>query len=335
MIKILISACLLGERVRYHGGDAALSDRVLDRWRREGRLVPFCPEVAGGLSVPRPPAEIRGAGGGAVLEGTARVVTSEGADVTEAFLAGARAALDAALRQGARVAILKDGSPSCATAQVYDGTFTGRRRPGSGVTAALLAKKQVRVFNEHELEAAQRYVAELESGRSSESEVQMTTVADGGYRERILGLIGDRNPLEAMEANSRRVEALARRLGEAGLSRSYGPGKWTGKQILAHLADAEIGVGFRIRQVLSQDDHRIQSFDEGAWARRYTDVDVESALASYLALRRWNLSLLRGLSPADLEREAFHPERGPETLGTIVRLLAGHDLNHLAQLERL
>ena len=163
----------------------------------------------------------------------------------------------------------------------------------------------------------------------------MTTVADGGYRERLLGLLGDRNPLEALEANSKRVEAVARRLGEAGLSRSYGPGKWTGKQILAHLADAEVGIGFRVRQILSEDNHRIQPWDEGSWARRYTNVDVESALASYLASRRWNLSLLRGLSSEDLEREAFHPERGPEKLGTVVRVLAGHDLNHLAQLERL
>jgi|SRR2546425_816507 len=163
----------------------------------------------------------------------------------------------------------------------------------------------------------------------------MTTVADGGYRERLLGLLGDRNPLEALEANSKRIETVARRLGDAGLSRSYGPGKWTGKQILAHLADAEIGIGFRIRQVLSEENHRIQPWDEGSWARRYNNVDVESALASYLASRRWNLSLLRGLSAEDLEREAFHPERGPEKLETVVRVLAGHDLNHLAQLERL
>ena len=163
----------------------------------------------------------------------------------------------------------------------------------------------------------------------------MTTAADGGYCERLLGLLGDRNPLEALEANSKRVESVARRLGDQGLSRSYGPGKWTGKQILAHLADAEIGIAFRIRQILAEDNHRIQPFDEGRWARRYTNVDVESALASYLAARRWNLSLLRGLSAEDLDRQAYHPERGPETLGTIVRVLAGHDLNHLAQLERL
>jgi len=151
----------------------------------------------------------------------------------------------------------------------------------------------------------------------------------------MLGLLGDQNPLEAMEANAQRVEAVARRLGEAGLSRSYGPGKWTGKQILAHLADAEMGVGFRIRQILAEEKHTIQPWDESAWARRYTDVDVDGALASYRALRRWNLALLRGLSSADLEREAFHPERGPEKLGTVIRVLAGHDLNHLAQLERL
>jgi hypothetical protein len=163
----------------------------------------------------------------------------------------------------------------------------------------------------------------------------MTTVADGSYRERILGLLGDRNPIESMEASVKRVEAVARRLGDAGLSRSYGPGKWTGRQILAHLADAEVGVGFRARQILSEENHRIQPFDESAWAKRYADVDGQVALASFLALRRWNLALFRSLNAEDLGREAYHPERGPETLGTVIRMLAGHDLNHLGQLERI
>ena len=163
----------------------------------------------------------------------------------------------------------------------------------------------------------------------------MTTVADGSYRSRLLGLVGEGNPLESLESSSRRVEAAVRRLGDAGLSRSYGPGKWTGKQVLAHLADAELGTGFRARQVLAEDHHTVQPWDEGKWARRYQDVDVEAALGSFLALRRWNLAMFRTLTPADLQREAVHPERGTETLGTIVRLLAGHDLNHLAQLESL
>lgn len=163
----------------------------------------------------------------------------------------------------------------------------------------------------------------------------MSTVADGSYRDRLIGLLGDRDPLEALQANAERVEAAARKLGDAGLSRSYGPGKWTGKQVLAHLADAEIATGFRVRQVLSEDGHRIQGWDEASWARRYVDVDAETALASYRASRRWNLALFRRLSQADLDREGVHPERGPETLRSIIRLLAGHDLNHLAQLERL
>jgi hypothetical protein len=163
----------------------------------------------------------------------------------------------------------------------------------------------------------------------------MTTVADGSYRARLLGLLGDRDPVEALEANAARVEAVARKLGEVGLSRSYGPGKWTGRQVLAHLADAEMATGFRVRQILSEDNHRVQGWDESSWARRYADVDAEAALASYRALRRWNLTLFRGLSGADLDREAVHPERGPETLRSYIRLLAGHDLNHLGQLERL
>ena len=148
-------------------------------------------------------------------------------------------------------------------------------------------------------------------------------------------MLGDRNPLESLEATAKRVEAVANRLGEAGLSRSYGPGKWTGKQILAHLADAEVATGFRARQVLAQDNHTIQPFDESAWARRYANVDADAALRSFVALRRWNLALFRGLSAEDLARDAVHPERGPEKMETIVRMLAGHDLNHLAQLERL
>ncbi|HEU0108708.1 MAG TPA: DinB family protein, partial [Vicinamibacteria bacterium] len=86
---------------------------------------------------------------------------------------------------------------------------------------------------------------------------------------------------------------------------------------------------------LAQDNHTIQPFDESAWARRYENVDAEAALGAFLAQRRWSLALFQKLSPADLGREAIHPERGAETLDTIIRLLAGHDLNHLAQLEKL
>jgi hypothetical protein len=163
----------------------------------------------------------------------------------------------------------------------------------------------------------------------------MTTVTDGSYRARLLGLLGERNPIESLESSAARVERTVRRLDGNGLERPWAPGKWTGKQIVAHLADAELGVGFRVRQILAEDHHTIQPFDEGKWARRYQDVDVEAALGSFLALRRWNLELFRPLGRAELEREAVHPERGPETLETVIRLLAGHDFNHLAQLEKI
>jgi uncharacterized protein YbbK (DUF523 family) len=163
VIKVLVSSCLLGEPVRYHGGDARQESDILDRWREEGRLVPICPETAAGLPVPRPPAELVGGDGQNVLKGDAYVGDRTGKDVTAAFLGGARGVLELALSQGARLAILKDGSPSCGTSYVYDGTFRGQRNQGLGVTAALLAEGGIRVFGERQLEEAAAYLAALES----------------------------------------------------------------------------------------------------------------------------------------------------------------------------
>jgi hypothetical protein len=155
------------------------------------------------------------------------------------------------------------------------------------------------------------------------------------YRERILGLIGERNPVESLEATGARVDALAKRIGPKGMSRSYGPGKWTAGQILAHMADAEIGVGFRLRQALAEKDHVAQPFDQDKWAERYQKVDGEAAARSFVALRSWNVALIRTLTPSDLARPMMHPERGMESVDIIVKMLAGHDLNHLAQLEQI
>jgi uncharacterized protein YbbK (DUF523 family) len=164
--KILVSACLLGARVRYHGGDASCEHSTLRRWRDEGRLVPVCPEVDGGLTTPRPAAEIADPGGGrAVLAGLAFVRTAAGLDVTDAFTAGARIALETAQRHNIRVAILKDGSPSCGSAVIYDGSFSGRRAADVGVTTALLQANGIRVFSDAEIEAAEAWLEE----RSSQS----------------------------------------------------------------------------------------------------------------------------------------------------------------------
>jgi len=163
VIKVLVSSCLLGEPVRYHGGDARCANEILDRWMAEGRLLPVCPETGAGLPVPRPPAEIAGGDGAAVLRGEATVGDSTGLDLTEVFARGARAALEAARRGGARVAVLKDGSPSCATTYIHDGTFRGQRDRGQGVTAALLAEAGIHLFNEHQLEEAAACLAQLEA----------------------------------------------------------------------------------------------------------------------------------------------------------------------------
>ncbi len=162
MQKILVSACLLGEKVRYDGGDCRRAG-LLRRWQEEGRVVPFCPETAGGLPTPRAPAEIEGGEADAVLAGRARVRNKTGGDVTDAFVDGAELALAACWRERIKVAVLKEGSPSCGANSVSDGSFTGRKRKGQGVTARLLARHGISVFSEDELEAAARRLAELEA----------------------------------------------------------------------------------------------------------------------------------------------------------------------------
>lgn len=169
MELVLVSACLLGEAVRYDGGNKLSADDVLLRWLREGRVVPVCPEVAGGLPVPRPPAEIaHGAGGAAVLRGEARVLADTGLDVTEHFRRGAEQALSTATSRRARVAVLKEGSPSCGSGYSYDGTFTGTRVPQPGVTTARLRGAGIRVFNETQFAEADRALRELEGNAETE-----------------------------------------------------------------------------------------------------------------------------------------------------------------------
>lgn len=161
MEKLLVSRCLLGHRVRYDGGAHGPYD-LLQHWQDEGRIVPLCPEVAGGLPTPRPPAEIPGGQGDQVLDGQRPVLTDSGADVTAAFVAGAEIALLLVRQHGLRVAVLKARSPSCGNTHNYDGSFTGRLVAGEGVTAALLRRAGVRVYNETQLAEAAAELARLE-----------------------------------------------------------------------------------------------------------------------------------------------------------------------------
>jgi len=154
VIKVVVSSCLLGSPVRYDGGDKKSSHPVLQRWLDEGRIVSVCPEMLGGLGTPRPPAEI--------VPGTTRVITNNGVDVTAQFHAGAKAALDAANTNAVRVAVLKEGSPSCGSTYVYDATFTSTRLAGEGITTALLRSRGIVVFSENQLDEADDYVTALE-----------------------------------------------------------------------------------------------------------------------------------------------------------------------------
>ena len=155
------------------------------------------------------------------------------------------------------------------------------------------------------------------------------------YRERMLSLLADRSPGEAMDAARKRIEGLVDQLGEEGFSRSYGPGKWTAREILVHLADAELATGFRIRQALAEENHTVQVWDQDLWATRYGDFGARLAARTFGAVRSWNLALIRTLSAEDLARPVMHPERGIESIGLMIRILAGHDINHLAQLEQI
>ena len=137
---LLISACLLGTNCKYNGGNNALPPEKLAALEERYRLVPVCPEQAGGLPTPRLPSERRGE----------QVVNRAGEDVTEAFRRGAELALETALREDCRLALLKERSPSCGSGRIYDGSFTATVIPGDGVTAEMLKKSGITVCSETE-----------------------------------------------------------------------------------------------------------------------------------------------------------------------------------------
>jgi len=162
MNKILVSACLIGENVRYNGRVKVNETGWLKDWKRRGRLVAFCPEVAGGLPVPRPCSEISGHDGRTVLYGDAKVMNIKGKDVTQYFLTGAQKALELARLHNIKLAVLKDGSPSCGSTYIYDGSFSGIKKPGKGVTTVLLQENNIRVFSEWEISNAVEYLKTLD-----------------------------------------------------------------------------------------------------------------------------------------------------------------------------
>ncbi len=146
---ILISACLVGQAVRYDGNSKLINHTILLNWSKLGLLIPVCPEVKGGLPIPRRPAEIFNHSDGVIS-----VINIDGHDVTKEFDIGANIALKRCFDNGIKMAVLTESSPSCGSSKVYDGSYSSVKIDGEGVTTKLLRENDIKVFSEHELDEA-------------------------------------------------------------------------------------------------------------------------------------------------------------------------------------
>ncbi|MBB6144627.1 putative damage-inducible protein DinB [Silvibacterium bohemicum] len=145
--------------------------------------------------------------------------------------------------------------------------------------------------------------------------------------------LGKDDPLKVLSATPRKIEQLIEDLGSERMDQPSAPGKWSPREIVCHLADTELAFAFRLRQTLAEGDHVIQPFDQEKWAANYAAYDAREALTLFCAIRNWNLALLRFTSEEQRSKTVTHPERGAMTFWIIVETLAGHDLNHLTQLQ--
>jgi hypothetical protein len=147
--------------------------------------------------------------------------------------------------------------------------------------------------------------------------------------------LAGREPLTVIRETPARVAALAKQMGDAGLHRPFAPGKWTAAQILCHLADVDIAFSFRLRQAIAEPHHVINPFEQDDWAKPYQHLDPRLALASFIALRNWTVNFLYTVPKAEYAKPVTHPERGTMTFQGLLETMAGHDLNHLAQLQSI
>jgi uncharacterized damage-inducible protein DinB len=157
------------------------------------------------------------------------------------------------------------------------------------------------------------------------------------YTQRILGHLEGKNPLRLQQGTPRKLATLIKRLGKKQLTRRPAPDRWSIAEILAHLADAELVTGYRLRLILASNGTSIQAFDQDAWAEtfHYSRRDPKTSLETFRVLRENNLRLLGSVPRPLWDNYGQHQERGKETVDHIVKLMAGHDLNHVAQVERI
>ena len=155
------------------------------------------------------------------------------------------------------------------------------------------------------------------------------------YVARILKTLGNSDPLQILTATPGQLDQFLSRLSHDDLWRRPAPTKWSPAEIAIHLSEVEMVVGVRVRLVIGTNGIGIQGFDQDAWATRYAKTNLDLALKSFRALRAANLDFYRNLTPDQWEQYGMHSERGKETARRIVDLCAGHDLNHLRQLETM
>jgi hypothetical protein len=161
--------------------------------------------------------------------------------------------------------------------------------------------------------------------------------AAGAYVRALLDLLGPRDPLAVMAELLPWLDGRLRGVPEAALRRAEGPDKWSVVQVVQHLADSDLVAGYRIRMVVAEDRPALQGYDQDRWATEfeYDHAPLPAALDQLRALRTANLRLWSRLTPAQLDRIGLHSERGPESAGHILRLMAGHDLVHRRQIDRI
>ncbi|MDQ2765855.1 MAG: DinB family protein [Gemmatimonadota bacterium] len=147
--------------------------------------------------------------------------------------------------------------------------------------------------------------------------------------------LADASPHDVLEVTAITIARLIRNSDAEVLTRAPAPGKWSIRDILCHLADCEITFAFRLRQTVAEKHHVIQPFDQDSWASAFSKLNAHDALDAFTSLRRWDMLFIRAVGPAAESKAVRHPERGDMTFRTIVETMAGHDINHLRQIEKL
>jgi DinB superfamily len=146
--------------------------------------------------------------------------------------------------------------------------------------------------------------------------------------------LGDRDPFSVIAATPPELARLVQAIGPDALDRAPAPGKWSVRQVLCHLADTELVFAFRLRQSVAEPHHTVQPFDQDRWAAAYAAYTASAALDLFISARRWNILFIASLPPETFARVLTHPERGDMTFRVLVETMAGHDLNHLKQIDR-